>query len=120
AAAEAVALDAGDHGSRARIDRLAHPIEAERVLDVLFVREVDRGALPLDVGACTKTLTLPREHDRSRIADAVEGFRQLCDQSGVESVSPLRLRERDPKDRPVSLDTQRAHRGQLKVALCFE
>ena len=51
AAAERVALHAGDHRRRAAEDRLEHPVEPAGVLDVLLVGEIDRGALPLDVGA---------------------------------------------------------------------
>ena len=71
-AAERVALHPGDHGRRAAEDRLQHPVEPSRVLDVLLVGEVDRGALPLDVGTCTEARPLAGEHDGARVADVRE------------------------------------------------
>ena len=78
AAAEAVPLDPGDDGRGAAVDRLEHLVQAQRVLDVLLVREVDRRALPLDVGAGAEALALARQDDRARVADIGERLGQLA------------------------------------------
>ena len=72
AAAEAVALDASDDRGRAGVDRLEHPVEAQRVLDVLLVGEVDRRALPVDVGAGAEALAFAGEDDDARVPDVGE------------------------------------------------
>src|SRR5918996_4269495 len=66
AAAERVAVGADDHRGRAMVDRLEHLPEAARVLDVLLVAELDRGAHPLDVCPGAEALALAGEHDRAR------------------------------------------------------
>ena len=85
-------------------------VEPHRVLDVLVVREVDRRALPLDVGARAERRPLALEQDGPRIADVGERVRQLRDEAGVEGVPSLGLRERDPEDVSVANDLQRSHR----------
>ena len=111
AAAERVPLDAGDDGRRARVDGLQHAVEAEGVLDVLVVAQVDRGALPLDVGAGAEARPLAGEHDRARVADVGEGVGELGDQRRVEGVPPLRARQRDAEDGVVTLDAEGLHGG---------
>ena len=118
ASAQAVALDAGDDRRRARVDRLQHPEEAQRVLDVLLVGEVDRRALPVDVGAGAEALALAGEHDGARVADVGERLGQIPDQLRVERVAPLGPGERDSQDRPVAFDSERAHARELRVAAC--
>ena len=98
-AAEAVALDPRHDRRGAAVDGREHLVEPERVLDVLLVREVDRRALPLDVGARAEALALAGEHDSARVADVRERLRQLADQLGVERVAPLGLRDRDLQER---------------------
>ena len=68
-AAERVAVYARDHRSGAGVDRLAHLVQAHRVLDVLVVGEVDRRALPLDVGAGAEGGAFAGEDDGARVAD---------------------------------------------------
>ena len=120
-AAEAVALDPGHDGSGASVDRSEHPVQAERVLDVLLVAEVDRRALPVDVGAGAEALALTRQDDGPRVANVGEGLGQLANELRVEGVSPLGLVDRDSEDGPsrsmrsapmrVSLDSQHAERS---------
>ena len=86
-----------------------HPEEAECVLDVLLVGEVDRRALPLDVGAGAEALALAGEHDGAGVADVCERLGQIPDQLSVERVAPLGPGEGDSQDRPVTFDSQRAH-----------
>ena len=104
-----------DHGSWAAVDRLAHPEEAEGVLDVLFVAQIDRGALPLDVGAGAEALALTREDDGTRIPDVRKRVGELRDQSRVERVAPLGTRQGYVQDGPVPLDHERAHGRELRV-----
>jgi len=112
-AAERVALDPRDDRRGARIDRLHHPEEPHRVIDVLVEGEVDRRSLPLDVGAGAEALPLAGEQDGTRISDILERFVQPGDQLGVEGIAPLRLCERHPQDRPVALHSQPRHRAGL-------
>ena len=99
-------MHAADDGSRAGVDRLQHPVEAHRVLDVLVVGEVDRGSLPLDVGSGTEARALAGENDRARVADVRERSGQLRDERRVERVPPLGPCERHPEDVPVALDPE--------------
>jgi dihydrodipicolinate synthase/N-acetylneuraminate lyase len=114
-AAERMAVNLHHNRSRAAVDRLAHPEEAEGVLDVLLVGQVDRRALPLHVGACAEALALTREDDGTRIPDFREGLGELLDQSRVERVAPLGTRQGYLQDGPVPLDRERAHGRELKV-----
>ncbi len=109
AAAEREAVHAADHGSRAGVDRLEHPVEAHRVGDVLLVGQVDRRALPLDVRAGAERRPVAFEQHGSRIADVREGLRELGDERRVECIAPLGLRERHAEEVPVPLDPQRRH-----------
>ena len=102
-------LDAGKHRSRTGVDRLQHPVEAERILDVLLVGEVDRGALPVHVRASAEAFAVSRKHDGAGVPDVGEGLGQLADQCGVECVPTLRPSKGDPKQRSLPLDSQRAH-----------
>ena len=95
AAAERVALHPPDDRGGAGVDRLQHAVEAERVLDVLLVGEIDRRALPVDVGAGTEALTFSGEQDRTCVADVGEGVRQLLDQRRIEGVPALGPCQRD-------------------------
>jgi dihydrodipicolinate synthase/N-acetylneuraminate lyase len=115
-APERVTVDARYHRRRAAVDRLAHAEEPQRVLDILLVAQVDRGALPFDVGARAEALSLAREDDGARIADVAERFRELGDQRCVERVAAFGPREPDMEHRPLPLDSKRAHRLELKVA----
>ncbi len=115
AAAEGVALHPHDDRRGARIDRLQHLPQPPRVLDVLLVGEVDRGAHPLNVRAGGEALSLAREDDHSRVPDVGESLGQLRDQLGVERIAPVGPRDGDPQDRPFVLGAERAHRPQLKV-----
>ena len=99
-----------DDGRRAGVDRLEHPVQPHRVLDVLVVGEVDRRALPLDVGSCAEARALAREDDRARVPDVGERLGQLRDERRVEGVPPLRPRQRHPEDVVVALDPERRHR----------
>ena len=101
--------DAHDRG-RAGLDGLEHAVEAHRVLDVLVVGEVDRGALPLDVCPGAEALALAGEDDRTRVSDVREGLGQLGDERRVERVPALGPRERDAEHRAVLLDAEGAHR----------
>src|SRR5262249_44126979 len=96
---------------------LAHAVELERVLDVLLVGQVDRRALPLDVGAGAERLTLPGEDDRASVADAGESPRHIRDQRRVEGVAPLRPCERDAQHVAVSFHSEPAHRSELRRRL---
>jgi dihydrodipicolinate synthase/N-acetylneuraminate lyase len=115
AAAERVAVNLDHHRSRAAVDRLAHPEEPEGVLDVLLVGKVDRGALPLDVGAGAEVLALTGEDYGTRVPDIRECVGELPDESRVERVTPLRTRQGDLQDGAVPLDRERAHGRELKV-----
>ena len=70
--------------------RVEHPVKTQRVLDVLVVAEVDRHALPLDVGAGAEARAVTGQDDDARIADVAERFVQLRDQLGVERIASLR------------------------------
>ena len=109
-------MHAADDGSGAGVDRLQHPVEAHRVLDVLVVGEVDRRSLPLDVGSRTEARALAGENDRARVADVRERIGQLRDERRVERVPPLGPRERYPEDVPVALDLEPTHDADLKVS----
>ncbi len=98
ATAERVSLDRADDGSGAGVDRLEHAEEPHSVLDVLVVGEVDRRALPLDVGTGAEARAVAGEHDRARVPDVGERLGQLCDQRGVEGVPPLGTGQRDAQD----------------------
>jgi hypothetical protein len=108
-------VNARDDGGGAGVDRLAHAVEPERILDVLVVREADGRALPLDVRSRAEALPLAGENDDPRVADVAERLRQLGDQPSVERITALGTGERDPKDGTVSLDAQRAHGRELRV-----
>jgi dihydrodipicolinate synthase/N-acetylneuraminate lyase len=113
--AERIAVNLDYYGSRAAVDRLAHPEEAEGVFDVLLVGQVDRGALPFDVGAGAEALALTREDYGTRIPDVRECVGELRDQRRVERVVSLGARQGDLQDGPVPLDRERAHARELKV-----
>ena len=115
AAAERVSLNDADHGSRAGVDRLEHAEEAHRILDVLVVGEVDRGALPLDVGTGAEAGAVPGEHDGARVPDARERLGQLGDERGVERVPPIGAGQRDAQDRAVAFDPKSVHPRNHKV-----
>ena len=106
AAAERVALHAGDDGRRAGVDSLEHAIEPHRVLDVLVEREVDRRALPLDVGAGAEALPLAGKHDATSIADVGERVGEGGDERRVERVAALGARQRHAEDATVAVDVQ--------------
>ena len=120
AAAERVTLYTRDHRRAARVDRLAHAEEPQRVLDVLLVREVDRAPLPLDVRPGAEALAFTGEHHGASIPDVGEGFRQLPDQRRVEGVAPVRLRERHPQEVSVPLDPEPAHASRIEFFGCCE
>jgi hypothetical protein len=84
ATAEGVPLDPRDDRRGAAPDRVEHPVEPAVVLDVLLVRELDRGALPLDVRARAERRPVARKHHDPRVADVGERFRERRDQLGVE------------------------------------
>src|SRR5207302_3636801 len=107
--AERVTLYARHDGRGAGVDRLQHPVEPQRVLDVLFEGEVDRRALPLDVGARAEAGAVPGENDGARLAHLAECVAQLADQRGVERVPPLRLRDRDAEEAALAFGPERAH-----------
>ena len=108
-AAERVAVHPRDHRRRAGVDRLAHLVQPHRVLDVLVVGQVDRGALPLDVGPGTEGGAFAREDDGACVADQRERLGQLGDERGVERVTAVGTGQRDLVDRAVPLCAQPAH-----------
>jgi dihydrodipicolinate synthase/N-acetylneuraminate lyase len=114
-AAERVALDTRDDRRRAGIHALEHAVETHGILDVLLEREVDGGSLPVHVGSSAEARAFAREDDGARVANISEGVSKLADEGGVEGVPPLGPRQRDPKDRSVTLDLERAHGGDSKV-----
>jgi dihydrodipicolinate synthase/N-acetylneuraminate lyase len=114
-ATERVAVDSRHDGRRAGVDRVEHPVEAHGVLDVLVVGEVDRRALPVHVRAGTEARPVPREHDRTGVADVRERVGELGDQRGVERVAALRAGQRDPENGAFPLDPKRAHPSELRV-----
>ena len=93
-----------DDRRRAAIDRLAHPVEPQRVFGVLLEREVDRRALPLDVRAGAEARAVPGEDNCPCVANVGKGLRELGDQLGVEGVPALGARQRDPEDASVAFD----------------
>ena len=103
-AAEREAVDAAHDRRRAGVDRLEHPVQPHRVLDVLVVGEVDRGSLPLDVGSSAERGAFALEQDGARVSDVAERLGELRDQGGVERVPPLGLREHDAKDMSLASD----------------
>ena len=113
AAAEGVALHARDDRRRAAVDRLEHRAQRVRVGDVLVVRELGRGAHPLDVGAGGEARPVPGEDDRARAADVDERLRELGDDRRVERVAAVGPRERDAEDVAVALGAEvlRPRRG---------
>jgi dihydrodipicolinate synthase/N-acetylneuraminate lyase len=113
--AERIAVNLDHHRGRAAVDGLAHPEEAERILDVLLVGQVDRGALPFDVCTGTEARALTREDDGPRISDLRKCVGELRDECRVERVTPLGARQGDLQDGAVPLDRERAHGGELKV-----
>ena len=106
AAAERVALHARNDGRGARVDGLEHAVEPHRVLDVLVEREVDRGALPLDVGAGAEALPLAGQHDAASVADVGERVGKRGDERRVERVPALGARQRHAEDATVAVDVQ--------------
>src|SRR5207237_2060890 len=88
-AAEGMPVYPAHHRRTTRVDRLEHPVEAHGVLDVLVVREVDRGALPLDVGSGAEAGAVPCEDDDARVAGVCDGVGQLGDEGRVECVWAL-------------------------------
>jgi hypothetical protein len=90
-----VAVHVRHDRSGAAVDRLAHAVEAHGVLDVLVVREVDRGALPLDVRTGAEAFAVPGEDDCAGISHVREGLGELRYQRRVEGVAPLGARESD-------------------------
>ena len=96
-------------GSGTGVDRLEHAVETHRIGDVLLVGQVDRRALPLDVGAGAERRPVAFEQHGSRIADVREGLRELGDERRVEGVAALGLRERHAEEVSVPLDPQRRH-----------
>ena len=93
AAAERVSLHARDDRRRAAVDRLEHRAQRVRVGDVLVVRELDRRAHPVDVGAGGEARPVAGEHDRAGAADVDERLRELGDERRVERVAPVGARE---------------------------
>ena len=73
AAAQRRALDARDHGDRARVDRVEHLRERHRVLLVAFPIELEAGAHPADVRAGTERGTIAGEDDRAQSVWALRG-----------------------------------------------
>jgi dihydrodipicolinate synthase/N-acetylneuraminate lyase len=108
------------HRSWAAVDRLAHPEEAEGVFDVLLVGQVDRGTLPLDVGPGAEAFALAGEDDGTRVSHVLERIGELSDEGRVEGVAPLWAREGHPQHGAVPLDSERAHRRELKVGPMIE
>ena len=66
AAAERGAVHARDHRHGAAVDGREHRREALGVGDVLLVRELARGAHPLEVAAGAERGAAPGEHDRAQ------------------------------------------------------
>ena len=64
-AAQRGAVDAADDRFRHAVDRAVHARQAARVLDVLALAQIERGAHPVDVGAAGKDLAGAGEHDRA-------------------------------------------------------
>ena len=113
ATAERVALDAGDDGSRAPVDRLEHGAERVRVGHVGVEVELDRGPHPLDICAGAEARPVAGEQHRPRLADVDERLGELRDQVGVEGVAGLRARQRDAEHVVVALDPKRPHWGMI-------
>ena len=113
AASERMPLHPGDDGSGAAVDRLEHAAEGVRVGDVGLEVERDGGAHPLDVGAGAEARPVAGEQHRARLADVDERLGQLCDQVGVEGVSRLGPRQRDPEQVVVALDAKCPHQGTI-------
>ena len=108
-AAECVAVDPRDDGRRTVVDRLAHAIQAQGVLDVLVEGEVDRRALPFDVRPRAEARAVAGEHDRARVAHVPERVCEVGDQLCVEGIAPVGPRERHAQDVAVTLDPEPAH-----------
>ncbi len=106
AAAEREALDASHDRGRTRLDGFQHAIEPHRVLDVLVEGEVDRRALPLDVGAGAEAAALPGEHHTAGVADVGERPCERGDERRVECVVTIGPGERHAQDAPVTADVQ--------------
>ena len=106
-------MDAADDRSGAGVDRLEHAVEPHRVLDVLLVGEVDRCPLPLDVRTRAERRAFALEEHGAGVADVRECVGELGDESGVERVAPLRLRERYAQDVPVPDELERRHAWSL-------
>ena len=113
AAPERVSLHAGEDRSGAAVDRLEHAAECVRVGDVRVEVQLDGGAHPLDVGAGAEARPVACEQHRARLADVDERLGQLCDQLGVEGVSRLGPRQRDPEQVVVAIDTKCPHQGTI-------
>jgi hypothetical protein len=67
--------------------------------------------LPVDIRSGAKAFAVTCQDDRAGIADFAERLRQLADQLGIEGVPTLWPSKRDPEKRPISVDSQRAHRS---------
>ncbi len=109
AAAERVSLNSGHDRCGAAVDRVEHRTEAQRVGDVVLVREVDRRPHPFDIGTGRERLPVPAQQHRTCVSDVRERIRELGDERGVERVAALGARHRDVQQRAVALDPQRAH-----------
>ena len=106
AAAERMTLHAPNHRSGAGVDRVEHRAQAQRVGDVLVVREVDRRAHPLDVRSGGERGAVARQNHGARVTDVRERCGQVGDQRGVESVAPFGPRHRDAEHLRLALDLQ--------------
>ena len=114
-AAQDMAVDASDDGRLAGVDGLEHPLEAQGVLDVLLLGELDGCAHPFDVGPCGEAGALAVEHDGARVPDVGERPGEPVDQRRVERVSTLGACESHPQYGAVPRDTHRRHRGPDRI-----
>ena len=117
-AAEGVTLHAYGHRRGTAVDRLEHRAQRVRVGDVLLVREIDRGAHPVDVGPGREARSVAAEDDGPRAPDSDERLGKLGDQRRVERVPPVGPRECDAEDVAVALGAEvRGHGEELRVLL---
>ena len=108
-----MALDPGDDGRGAAVDRLEHRAERVRVGHVRVEVELDGGSHPLDVGTCAEARPVAGEQHRAGLADVDERLGELRDQVGVEGVAGLRARQRDAEHVVVAFDPKRPHWGMI-------